>query len=95
MTKEQIKAEHDRLRPIVFKMVDCEYVCMNRNGQWVGFDDKPNIDEMSQSWGLGSGETFPTLQTVRSFWLTNSPETTLDWNDTLIERGDERLKKRY
>ena len=78
MTKEQIKAEHDRLRPVVFEGAPDEttHAAMDKSGQWSAYE---LIDD---------GEWLPDLSHAMWFICKNQPETTLDWRDTLIERGE-------
>lgn len=78
MTKEQIKAEHDRLRQIVFEGAPkgVAHSAMNIDGRWEWFF------EMSLRVGVG-GHYQVSKEPIESI---NQPETTLSWRDTLIER---------
>lgn len=70
MTEQEIKAEHDRLRPILFDGAP-EYVSKAYldDGEWIWVNYKGDIP-----W---------------HYYLShNQPKTTLNWTDTLIERGD-------
>lgn len=82
MTPEQIKAEHDRLRPILFvgapKWV--KFAAENKNRNWCWFEFKPRYWSYSGIWDNDNG---------RCKYTKNQPETMLDWTQTLIKRGDE------
>lgn len=77
MTEQEIKAEHDRLSPIVFEGAPdlSKWASMGRDGIW-------------HCHGVEINDSIGYFH-PRSWLCKNQPETTLDWTQTLIERGDE------
>jgi|GEM_PF-7086280 hypothetical protein len=78
--KAEIKAEHERLRPILFEGAppDAEYFYMSSAGRWCYMSEsRPRPDEHYGIW-----ESVITCVG----YCKNQPETTLNWRDTLIRR---------
>lgn len=83
MTPEQIKAEHDRLRPILFEGAPdwATHAFKFHLGQWFLYGHNlPNPLLNEGRWR--------TTDCGRYITCKNQPETTLNWKDTLIKRGD-------
>ena len=76
---KMIKAEHDRLRPILFEDAPdwANVACRSEKGVWQHVGKKLLEPAFHGNWEWGS---------VQSYYCKNQPETTLDWKDTLIKR---------
>ena len=83
MTNDEIKLEHDRLRPILFEGAPdwCEYARVNRRSLcWEWLNKHPD-DECD-------GYLTATIDVI-TLVCTNQPDTSLDWYQTLIFKGYE------
>lgn len=80
MTPEQIKAEKARLHDIVFDGAPDWANCAVRShrDRWFYLSETPFIN--AHRWE-------PTVNSTADICYTQ-PETTLDWKDTMIKRGD-------
>lgn len=90
MTEQQIKAEHDRLRTILFDgaqvwFADWQWAAMDINEVWYFFREKPKFDTYYGVWRTDTLLRWLTKQECNS-----QPKTTLHWTDTLISRGEEK-----
>lgn len=90
MTEQEIKAEHDRLRPIVFqfKTRKAQWAAMDNDGMWFVFHKLPELFE-HKTTGIWNHTEVSTPDYIPYQKCKNQPETFLDWTDTLIKRGDE------
>ena len=88
MTEQEIKAEHDRLRPIVFEGAPdgFKWASMDWNGDWFLYKMKPEINKANMLWIHTQVKTTSFKPCVM---LITQHKTSLNWKQTLIERGFE------
>lgn len=87
MNEQEIQAEKDRLRPLLFKGVaeQFKYAARDGDNKWFIYKSEPIRNKRAASEWLCSGVHATAYRAV--MWSENQPETTLGWTQTLIERG--------